>query len=100
PSIIAESTSLPACTHRPKKALFTSQSTAASGGTVTGTTLAKERCGIRIDFVRDFAMVAPFLVWRPPAYHMQAKGAATFHSSVQQILGHLHATPLIDLLLP
>lgn len=33
-------------------------------------------------------MVAPFLVWRPPAYHMQAKGAATFNSSVQQIPGH------------
>jgi 2-polyprenyl-3-methyl-5-hydroxy-6-metoxy-1,4-benzoquinol methylase len=28
------------------------------------------------------------LVWRPPAYHMQAKGAATFNSSVQQIPGH------------
>jgi hypothetical protein len=38
--------------------------------------------------VRNFFMVAPFLVWRSPAYHMQAKGAATFNLSVQQIPGH------------
>lgn len=76
-SIIATSTCSPACTHRPKKALRTSASTAASGATDTGTTFANAQRATAFEPVRDFFIVALFFASQAPACHMQAKGVAT-----------------------